>query len=83
MNYVYYLLATWVFVYLVQERHFTVLEGGLLASAPPLAAAVGAGVGGYAAGVLSARFGSAGDCESSRCCRCRRPACCSSSPWMP
>ena len=57
MNYVYYLLSTWVVVYLVQERHFTILEGGLLATAPPLAAAVGAGVGGYAAGVLSTRFG--------------------------
>lgn len=57
MNYVYYLLSTWVVVYLVQERHFTILEGGLLATAPPLAAAVGAGVGGYAASVLSTRFG--------------------------
>lgn len=57
MNYVYYLLSTWVFLYLVQERHFTVLESGFLAAAPPLAAAVGAGVGGYAASVLSTRFG--------------------------
>ena len=57
MNYVYYLLSTWVVVYLVQERHFTILESGLLATAPPLAAAVGAGVGGYAASVLSTRFG--------------------------
>ena len=57
MNYVYYLLSTWVFVYLVQERHFTVLESGVLAAAPPLAAAVGAGVGGYGASVLSTRLG--------------------------
>jgi ACS family glucarate transporter-like MFS transporter len=57
MNYVYYLLSTWVFVYLLQERHFTVLESGVLAAAPPLAAAVGAGVGGYAASVLSTRLG--------------------------
>jgi ACS family glucarate transporter-like MFS transporter len=57
MNYVYYLLSTWVFLYLVQERHFTVLESGLLAAAPPLAAAVGAGVGGWGASALSRRLG--------------------------
>lgn len=57
VNYVYYLLSTWVFFYLVQERHFTVLESGVLAAAPPLAAAVGAGVGGYGASVLSTRLG--------------------------
>ncbi len=38
MNYVFYLIANWCFLYLVQERHFTLLEGGWLASAPPLAA---------------------------------------------
>ena len=57
MNYVFYLLANWCFLYLVQERHFTVLEGGWLASAPPLAAAVGAGVGGKLASVLGTRYG--------------------------
>jgi ACS family glucarate transporter-like MFS transporter len=57
MNYVYYLLSTWVFFYLVQVRHFTVLESGVLAAAPPLAAAVGAGVGGYGASMLSKRLG--------------------------
>jgi MFS transporter, ACS family, glucarate transporter len=57
MNYVYYLLANWCFLYLVQERHFTVLEGGWLASTPPLAAAIGAGVGGMAASFLGTRYG--------------------------
>ncbi len=57
MNYVYYLLANWCFLYLVQERHFTVLESGCLASTPPLAAAVGAGVGGWLASVLGTRYG--------------------------
>ena len=57
MNYVFYLLANWSFLYLVQERHFTRLEGGWLAGTPPLAAAVGAGVGGYAASVLAQRYG--------------------------
>jgi MFS transporter, ACS family, glucarate transporter len=46
MNYVYYLIANWCFLYLVQERHFNVLESGLLSMLPPLGAAVGAGVGG-------------------------------------
>jgi ACS family glucarate transporter-like MFS transporter len=57
MNYVFYLLSTWVFLYLVQERHFTLLEGGWLAAAPPLAAAIGAGLGGWGAGVLGGRLG--------------------------
>jgi ACS family glucarate transporter-like MFS transporter len=42
MNYSFYLLSNWVFLYLVQERKFSVLESGWLAMTPPLAAAVGA-----------------------------------------
>lgn len=57
MNYVYYLIGNWCFLYLIQERHFAILEGGWLAAAPPLAAAVGAGVGGQLAGFLCVRFG--------------------------
>jgi ACS family glucarate transporter-like MFS transporter len=57
MNYVYYLIGNWCFLYLVEERHFTILESGWLAAAPPLAAAVGAGVGGQLAGFLCMRFG--------------------------
>ncbi len=57
MNYVFYLLANWCFLYLVQERHFTVLESGWLASAPPLAAAIAAGVGGKLAGSFAVRYG--------------------------
>jgi MFS transporter, ACS family, glucarate transporter len=57
MNYVFYLLASWSFLYLVQERHFTVLESGWLASAPPLTAAIGAGVGGKLASALQLRYG--------------------------
>ena len=57
MNYVFYLLANWCFLYLVQERHFTVLEGGWLAGTPPLAAAIGAGVGGQLASVFGLRYG--------------------------
>jgi ACS family glucarate transporter-like MFS transporter len=57
MNYVFYLLSNWSFLYLVQERHFTVLEGGWLASLPPLGAAAGAGLGGALTDRLSRRFG--------------------------
>jgi MFS transporter, ACS family, glucarate transporter len=57
MNYSFYLLSNWVFLYLVQERHFSILEGGWLAGLPPLASAVGAGVGGIITGYLCRRVG--------------------------
>jgi MFS transporter, ACS family, glucarate transporter len=57
LNYSFYLLSNWVFLYLVQERKFSVLESGWLAGTPPLAAAVGAGVGGLITGALCVRFG--------------------------
>jgi ACS family glucarate transporter-like MFS transporter len=57
MNYSFYLLSNWVFLYLVQERHFSLLESGWLALAPPLASAVGAGIGGVLTGRLCARLG--------------------------
>jgi len=57
MNYLFYLIANWCLVYLVQERHFDIVEGGFLAAAPPLAAALGAGAGGYLASLLGRRLG--------------------------
>lgn len=57
MNYVYYLLSNWCFLYLVQERHFTLLESGWLAGTPPLAAAIGAGIGGKLSSELGRRCG--------------------------
>jgi ACS family glucarate transporter-like MFS transporter len=57
MNYSFYLLSNWVFLYLVQERNFSVLESGWLASTPPLAAALGAGAGGFITGALCLRVG--------------------------
>lgn len=57
MNYAFYLLGNWAFLYLVQERHFSVLESGWLSSTPPLLAAVGSGLGGWLTGVACARFG--------------------------
>src|ERR1700676_2693602 len=57
LNYSFYLLSNWVFLYLVQERRFSVLESGWLATTPPLAAALGSGVGGLITGALCRRFG--------------------------
>jgi ACS family glucarate transporter-like MFS transporter len=57
MNYTFYLLSNWVFLYLVQERKFSLLESGWLATAPPLAAALGAGIGGVLTGIFCRRFG--------------------------
>jgi ACS family glucarate transporter-like MFS transporter len=57
MNYVFYLLASWSFLYLIQERHFALLEGGLLASLPPIGAAIGAATGGTLIDALSLRIG--------------------------
>jgi ACS family glucarate transporter-like MFS transporter len=57
MNYVFYLISNWCFLYLVQERHFNVLESGWLAIWPPLAAALGAGLGGPLVGMICSHFG--------------------------
>lgn len=57
LNYVFYLVANWCFLYLVQVRHFTLLESGWLASAPPLAAAIASGVGGALASLFGQRYG--------------------------
>jgi ACS family glucarate transporter-like MFS transporter len=57
MNYSFYLLSNWCFLYLVQERHFSALASGWLAVAPPLASAVGAGLGGALTVRLCERFG--------------------------
>ena len=57
MNYVFYLIANWVFLYLAQERHLTMLESGWLAAIPPLASALAAGAGGWAASALVRRRG--------------------------
>lgn len=57
MNYVFYLISNWCFLYLVQERHFNLLQGGWLAVFPPLAAAAGAGLGGKLVSATCARFG--------------------------
>lgn len=57
MNYVFYLVTFWSFLYLVQERHVTALEGGWLASLPFVVAGGAAAAGGRLADHLRARLG--------------------------
>jgi MFS transporter, ACS family, glucarate transporter len=57
MNYAFYLIASWRFLYLVQERHFSVLESGWLATLPALCSAIAAGLGGALADALCRRYG--------------------------
>jgi ACS family glucarate transporter-like MFS transporter len=57
MNYSFYLLSNWCFLYLIEERHFSSLQSGWLSMGPPLAAAAGAGIGGFLTGRLCTRYG--------------------------
>jgi ACS family glucarate transporter-like MFS transporter len=57
MNVVFYLITFWSFLYLVQARHFAVLQGGLATAAPLLGGAAGAALGGLAGSALHRRFG--------------------------
>jgi sugar phosphate permease len=56
-NYVFYLVTFWCFLYLVQDRHFSNLEGGWLASLPFLVASVATAAGGSLSDKLASRFG--------------------------
>lgn len=57
MNYSFYLVSNWCFLYLIQQRHFSLLESGWLAMCPPIVAAAGAGAGGVITGRLCDRLG--------------------------
>ena len=57
MNYVFYLVTFWSFLYLVQDRRVTVLEGGWLASLPFVVAGAAAAAGGGLADRLRVRWG--------------------------
>lgn len=57
MNYVFYIFFNWFFVYLVEVRGFTALEGGIVAMAPWFAGAAGATAGGLWCDRLSCRRG--------------------------
>jgi len=57
MNYVFYLVLFWSFLYLVQERQLSVLESGWLASLPFVVAGIAAATGGRLADRFRQRFG--------------------------
>jgi MFS transporter, ACS family, glucarate transporter len=57
MNYAYYLLSFWSYLYLIQIRHFSGIEGGLAGAVPWIGAGVGAGAGGFISDWLAERFG--------------------------
>jgi ACS family glucarate transporter-like MFS transporter len=57
MNYVFYMVMFWSFLYLVQERRLSVLESGWLAALPFLVAGMAAAAGGRMADSLRGRFG--------------------------
>jgi sugar phosphate permease len=57
MNYVFYLVTFWAFIYLRQGRHMTMLESGWLASLPFLTAALASAGGGRLSDNAVARWG--------------------------
>jgi len=56
-NYVFYFFFNWLYIYLVQVRHFEELQGGVLAAAPWITGAVGATLGGWVCDRLTRRHG--------------------------
>ena len=63
MNYVFYMFSQWLFVYLVEERGFSLLESGLLYMLPFLTGAVLAALGGLACDALCRRIGPRWGCR--------------------
>lgn len=57
MNFVFYLVTFWSFLYLVQERKLSVLESGWLAALPFVVAGIASATGGRIADRLRLRFG--------------------------
>jgi ACS family glucarate transporter-like MFS transporter len=57
MNYVFFIFFNWFFIYLIDVRHFEILEGGFYAAAPWMVGAVGASVGGLWCDRLCRRIG--------------------------
>jgi len=57
LGYVAYIYLSWFFLYLVNVRHFTVLEGSLLGSGPFIAIAVFCPLGGWITDRLTKRHG--------------------------
>jgi ACS family glucarate transporter-like MFS transporter len=80
MNYTFYLLSNWVFLYLIEERHFSSLESGWLAVAPPLTAALGAGAGGLITAFSRSAGAISGDTGLCRWWPCPPPRRCCCAP---
>lgn len=57
MNYVFYLVTFWSFLYLVQDRKLSVLESGALAALPFVVAGIASAAGGRIADGLRRHFG--------------------------
>ena len=57
MNYVFYFFMNWSFLYLVQERHLTLLKSGWLAAIPLLVGSLCASLGGLGCDAACARLG--------------------------
>ncbi len=63
MNYVFYMFAQWLFVYLVEARGFSLLESGLLYALPFATGAVLAATGGLSCDLLCRRIGPKWGCR--------------------
>ncbi len=63
MNYVFYMFAQWLFIYLVEERGFSLLESGFLYALPFVTGAVLAAVGGFTCDALCHRYGGRWGCR--------------------
>ncbi len=57
LGYVAYIYLSWFFLYLVNIRHFTVLEGSFFASGPFIAMAIFCPLGGWMTDTLTKRYG--------------------------
>jgi len=57
MNYAFYLLSSWSFIYLKEVRHLDGLESGVAGAMPWIGAAIGAGLGGEFGDRFTQRFG--------------------------
>ena len=63
MNYVFYIFFSWFYIYLIDVRRFSILEGGLAASLPFVVGAIAAALGGLVCDGLCRRIGPRWGCR--------------------